>query len=97
MAEAKNTTVEQQVTETKKVPGITLTLTVQEAEVLAAVGQYIGGDMYDSPREHYRSISKALRVAGIRTYGERSSHPSNLVTAGSSVYFKNYPKKSLEF
>ncbi|MEU6389983.1 hypothetical protein [Streptomyces sp. NPDC046939] len=97
MAEAKSTTVEQKVTETKKVPGITLTLSLEEAEVLAVVGQYIGGDIKDSPRGQYREVVKALRAAGVRSYGYGNSHPSNLVTSGSSLYFKNYPKNSTEF
>jgi hypothetical protein len=97
MAEAKSTIIEKPVTETKKVPGITLTLTVEEAEVLAVVGAFIAGDAENSPRAHYRSVSKALRAAGIRTYGYGISHPSNLLAEGVNLRFKNYPKKSTEF
>ncbi|MEU5957579.1 hypothetical protein [Streptomyces sp. NPDC047525] len=90
MAEAKRTTLDKVVTETKKVPAITLTLTVEEAEVLAVVGAFVGGDPDLSARKHYQSVSKALRTAGVRTYGSDPGHPMNQLDRerGTSVYFK---------
>lgn len=92
MAEAKRTIVDQVVTETKKVPAVSLTLTVEEAEVLAVVGQFIGGDPDLSARKHYKSVSAALRTAGvgIRTYSSDAKHPANQIdrSRGNRIYFK---------
>lgn len=70
MAEAKRTTVEKVVTETKKVPAITLTLTPEEAEALHALVGNITGDSKDSPRKHTDGIYYALQGAGIDTLGK---------------------------
>lgn len=62
MATAKTTTET-----TVKTTGVTLTLTLHEAETLMAAGQYIGGCPRRSRRRHTDAIFAALAEAGIRT------------------------------
>lgn len=75
MAEAKRTTITQEVTETKKVPAVTLTLTIEEAETLMAVGAKIAGDYRVSPRKHYAAVTAALSAAGVRDFTASGPHP----------------------
>ncbi|MFB7027165.1 MULTISPECIES: hypothetical protein [unclassified Streptomyces] len=70
MAESKRTTITQEVTETKKVLAVTLTLTIEEAEALQALVGSITGDAVRSPRKHTDSVYHALKGAGIRTLGK---------------------------
>jgi hypothetical protein len=70
MADAKRTTVEKVVTEKKKVPAITLTLTQEEAEALQALTGNITGDSYGSPRKHTDAVYHALSQAGVSTYSK---------------------------
>ncbi|MFD7605171.1 hypothetical protein ACFWAN_32650 [Streptomyces mirabilis] len=70
MAKAERTTVEKTVTEKKKVPGITLTLSQEEADVLMALVGNVTGDSYASPRKHTDAVYTALSRAGVTTYGK---------------------------
>ena len=47
---------------------VTLTLTMEEAEFLASLTDYIGGDPNYSPRKHSDSIWSALMAVGV--YGK---------------------------
>ncbi|MGW0575795.1 hypothetical protein ACWD25_07450 [Streptomyces sp. NPDC002920] len=87
MAEAKRTTVEQEVKRVEKVPGITLTLTHEEAETLLAVGAKIGGDNVGTPREHFESIISALKKAGARDF-TANNHPFQNIHPGSQITFQ---------
>ncbi|MEU6389982.1 hypothetical protein [Streptomyces sp. NPDC046939] len=69
MADAKNTTIEKQVTETKKVPGVTLTLSKDEAEALLVLVGNVSGESA-SPRKSTDAIYYALRNAGVDTLGK---------------------------
>ncbi|MDQ1016678.1 hypothetical protein [Streptomyces afghaniensis] len=89
MAEAKRTTVEKLVTETKKVPAITLTLTPEEAEALHALVGNITGDSTGSPRKHTDGIYYALQRAGIDTIGKPI-----LKQMSGSLRWLNEPKSS---
>ncbi|MFJ8930616.1 hypothetical protein ACIRLA_28935 [Streptomyces sp. NPDC102364] len=64
MADAKSTTVEKQVTETKKVPAITLTLSKDEAEALMVLVGNVSGEG-SSPRKHTDAIYYALKSARV--------------------------------
>lgn len=68
MAEAKNTTVEKLVTETKQATAYTLTLSQDEAEALQALTGYVTGSSSTSPRKHTDAVYSALERAGVRTY-----------------------------
>ncbi|MFF5371357.1 hypothetical protein [Streptomyces sp. NPDC013187] len=92
MAEAKRTIIEQEVTETKKVPAVTLTLTIEEAETLMAVGSRIAGDRYKSPRRHYESVVTALSKAGVRDFTAGGAHPYKHLT-GNGLSFSVEPLK----
>ncbi|MGW1673272.1 hypothetical protein [Streptomyces sp. NPDC002324] len=95
MAEAKRTIIEQEVTETKKVPAVTLTLTVEEAETLMAVGAKVGGDRYTSPRKHYEAVTKALRNAGVRDFTASGPHPyKHLEPYSPGVNFSEKPTRN---
>ncbi|WP_338781760.1 hypothetical protein [Streptomyces sp. DG1A-41] len=54
---------------------VTLTLSIEEAETLMAVGAKIGGDREDSPRAHYEAIVRALSRAGVRDFTASGAHP----------------------
>lgn len=74
MAEAEQITM----AETTYVPGIRLTLTLEEAKLVYAVMQRVGGDTVTSPRKFADRISDALNEAlpefkwGQTEYGEYS-------------------------
>ncbi|MER6086553.1 hypothetical protein [Streptomyces bluensis] len=70
MAKATRTTISKTVTETKNVPGVTLTLETEEAEALMTLVGNITGHNTDSPRKHTDAIYYALDRAGISTYGK---------------------------
>lgn len=59
MAEAEQI----QVAQTTYVPGIRLTLTLEEAKLVYAVMQRVGGDTVTSPRKFADRISDALNQA----------------------------------
>lgn len=92
MADAKRTITEQQVTETKKVPAVTLTLTIEEAETLMAVGSRIGGDRYKSPRRHFEAVVQALAKSGVRDFTASGPHPYKHLN-GSGLAFSVEPKR----
>ncbi|MEU5577799.1 hypothetical protein ABZ791_10645 [Streptomyces huasconensis] len=92
MAEAKRTIIEQEVTETKRIPAVSLTLTVEEAETLMAIGCRIAGDRYKSPRRHYESVVRALAKAGVRDFTAAGDHPYKHLT-GSGLSFTVAPLK----
>ncbi|MEU6704742.1 hypothetical protein [Streptomyces wuyuanensis] len=83
MAEAQKTT------RTVVEKTFTLTLSVDEAETLMAVGAKIAGDQVDSPRKHFEAIVRALGKAGARdfTASKYEEHPHRLLTGG--LTFKN--------
>ena len=87
MAEAQRTTVEQESKRVEKVPGLTLTLSHEEAETLLAVGAKIGGDKVGTPRMHIDSIISALRNAGARDY-TANNHPYQNIRPGSYLTFQ---------
>ncbi|MEU9404758.1 hypothetical protein AB0E08_03445 [Streptomyces sp. NPDC048281] len=70
MADAKRTTVEKIVSEKKKVPAVTLTLSHEEAEVLLALVGNLTGDSVNSPRKHTDAVYYALSGAGVSSYGK---------------------------
>lgn len=85
---------------TKTVETITLELTPAEAEVIAAIGAYIGGSIKESPRGDYRAVVKALEGAGVYSHNDYDRrHPRNLVNKeqSASIYFREYPSKGLTF
>jgi hypothetical protein len=92
MAEAKRTIIEQEVTQTKRVPAVTLTLTIEEAETLVAVGARIAGDRYKSPRRHYESVVSALSKAGVRGFETSGEHPYKHLS-GPGLTFSVEPVK----
>ncbi|MEU9404757.1 hypothetical protein AB0E08_03440 [Streptomyces sp. NPDC048281] len=87
MAEAKRATVDQEVKRVEKVQGITLTLTMEEAETLIAVGAKIGGDKVATPRAHIESVIAALRKAGVRDF-TANNHPFQNIHPGSVITFQ---------
>ncbi|MGN7135821.1 hypothetical protein [Streptomyces pseudogriseolus] len=92
MAESKRTIIEQEVTETKRVPAVTLTLTIDEAETLMAVGAKIGGHREKSPRKHFDAIVSALGRAGVRDFTASGSHPyKHLSRSAPGLVFNNEP------
>ncbi|MFE9660329.1 hypothetical protein [Streptomyces sp. NPDC005955] len=86
MAEAKITTT--------TVKTIALTLTVEEAETIMAVGAMIGGDLNNTPRRHYASAVSALRKAGVRDFDSSGPHPYRHVVPGSVLTFTEKPRTS---
>ncbi|MER5883107.1 hypothetical protein ABT160_04705 [Streptomyces sp. NPDC001941] len=92
MAKARRTVTDQVVTETKRVPAVTLTLTIEEAETLIAVGSLVAGDAETSPRRHYEAITEALLKAGVRDFTASGSHPFDyLKRSHPGVAFRSYP------
>ncbi|MEU5957578.1 hypothetical protein [Streptomyces sp. NPDC047525] len=91
MADAKNTTVEKQVTETKRVPGITLTLAKDEAEALMVLVGNIAGEG-SSPRKHSDAIYYALKSAGVSVLGKDISRQ----LSGSSRWLRS-PKSPYSY
>lgn len=63
MAQAAKTTIP--VVVTSEAPGVTLTLTLSEAETLAKIMTFVGGDPVMSRRKDTDSIHKALRTVGL--------------------------------
>ncbi|MGI5196952.1 hypothetical protein ACQEVY_25535 [Streptomyces sp. CA-288835] len=94
MAEAAKTTVSKTIERVEKVPAITLTVSIEEAETLMAVGAKIGGDPEHSPRKHYAAVTEALRDAGVRDYMVGGEHPFKYLGSGA-LFFSN--KKSSVF
>jgi len=68
---------------TTRVESVTLTLSIQEAEFLAAVFQHIGGSDRESPRKHANAITKALRASGVPAFAGQLSDPFAFVRVGS--------------
>ncbi|MFE9442511.1 hypothetical protein ACFYO2_26745 [Streptomyces sp. NPDC006602] len=98
MAEAKRTIVDKEVKRVEKVPGITLTLTIAEAETLIAVGAKIGGDREHSPRKHYEAVTKALLGAGVRDYTVSGKHPFKHFESNTrGLYFNVDPRSGSTF
>jgi hypothetical protein len=68
---------------------VNLTLSLEEAETLMAVGARIGGDSESSPRKHYVAVTEALRKAGVRDFTTLGDHPFKyLDRTGPGLYFK---------
>ncbi|WBP87023.1 hypothetical protein [Kitasatospora cathayae] len=85
---AKAVSIEKQGTLTETT--VALTLSLQEAEFLAAVLARIGGDPLNSPRKHQKSISYALHDdAGVR-WGIGASRHASALSEGR-IMFDNYP------
>ncbi|MER6086554.1 hypothetical protein [Streptomyces bluensis] len=71
---------------------INLTLSIEEAETLMAVGAKIGGDPQHSPRKHYAAVVHALTKAGVRTYMQGNDHPFKYMEPNHrGLYFQNSP------
>jgi hypothetical protein len=77
MAEAVKKTHTRTVSEVK----VTITLTSEEAEALAAVVGSVGGDIESTPRKHTDAVFWALSKAGVKTSG-LGDHPSGKLTGG---------------
>ncbi|MFI2909441.1 hypothetical protein ACG2OD_14445 [Streptomyces sp. PDY-4] len=74
---------------------VTLTLSVEEAETLMAVGAKIGGDRSNSPRKHYDSVVAALSKAGVRDFTAFGAHPyKHLSRSAPGLVFYNEPTKT---
>lgn len=50
------------------VKGVTLELSLEEAETLASALSMVGGSVYTTRRQHTNEIENALREAGIETF-----------------------------
>ncbi|MEV6419040.1 hypothetical protein [Streptomyces sp. NPDC051662] len=87
MAEAKRTIIEQEVTRVTKVPGITLTLTMEEAETLIAIAAKVGGSRERTVRKHVDSVTNALLMMGARDW-TTEDHPFQNITPGSYISFQ---------
>lgn len=92
MAEAKRTIIEQEFTEKKRVPAVTLTLTIEEAEALHAVVGSISGDAKSSPRKHTDGLYYALKRAGIST-----TDKPILTQISGSLRWLNEPKSPFSY
>lgn len=84
------------VTVEERVPTVTLVLSKDEAETLAAITYRTAGDPRNSPREKVEAIGVALRDAGVLRYSDYDlGHPSNLVDdayTGGGIRFLDYPR-----
>lgn len=81
----------------EQVPTVTLVLSADEAETLAAIAYRTAGSPDTSPRKHVDAVGDALREAGVRQpggfWGGRL-HPNDLVDdsfRGAGTRFKDYP------
>ncbi|MFD8886442.1 hypothetical protein ACFV0H_28595 [Streptomyces erythrochromogenes] len=90
MAEAKRTTIDQEVKKVEKVPAISLTITIEEAEALTAVLVKVAGSMTNSPRKHTQAVLTSLEKAHVRDW-EAQGHPFSLLERrNGGVTFNDY-------
>lgn len=97
MAEAKRTIIDLEVKKIEKVPAISLTITIEEAEALTAVLVKVAGSMTNSPRKHTSAVLESLEKAHVRDW-EAEGHPfSLLATRGGGLEFKDFRSQPKPF
>ncbi|MFD7552992.1 hypothetical protein ACFV9E_00420 [Streptomyces sp. NPDC059835] len=90
MAEAKRTIIDQEIKKVEKVPAISLTLTIEEAETLMAVLVKVAGSTTTSPRKHTNAILVSLEKAQVRDW-ESTGHPFSLLAdRNGGLAFRDY-------
>ncbi|WP_030386511.1 hypothetical protein [Streptomyces sp. NRRL S-241] len=90
MAEAKRTIIDQEVKKIEKVPAISLTLTLEEAETVMAVLVKVAGSTTNSPRKHTNAVLTSLEKAHVRDW-ESPGHPFSLLARnGAGLVFNDY-------
>ncbi|MFJ3634648.1 hypothetical protein [Streptomyces sp. NPDC090112] len=95
MAEAKRTTIEQEVKKIEKVSAISVTMTIEEAEALMAVLVKVAGSTTNSPRKHTSAVLQSLEKAGVRDW-EAPGHPFSLLADRNGGFaFRDYTKSKL--
>lgn len=71
---------------------VNLTLSIEEAETLVAVGSRVGGHQTRSPRQHMDAIVGALKQAGVRSHTAFGAHPAkHLDDSAEGLYFAEKP------
>jgi hypothetical protein len=78
-----------QIPVTTEVPGISLTLSMDEANMLTSILGRVGGSPNTSPREHVDSVYKALTTNGAKR-GIDYDHPFSDLLDGGALYFGDY-------
>ena len=72
---------------TKQIECVTLTLTLEEARMLAVLLSRVSGSFISSPREHANGLLAALYDIGV---GWSGTVENDLLPVGA-IYFRDYP------
>ena len=89
MAEAKTIKISREITTTIEEPGVTLTLTVEEAKTLADILSHVGGCPRTSRRKYSQAISMALHRVGYNFVDNFGISRRADRSQEGNIYFKN--------